>query len=203
MGSFQRKLLSNSLLVEASSTTDRTPAKKEICTLWNIPLANKILLFTCSGNYTPNQDAVINIHRFLLPQLKLLNTPFTIIITGNIAQELKSEPEVIYTGYVPNLHPYYCAADTFINPVLIGGGVQTKNLVALATGLPTVCFEHMQAGLYTPLTNKLVQPIPINNWNLFAELALASKPALMPSAEWFALHDKKRNLHLLEQQLKR
>jgi hypothetical protein len=88
---------------------------------------------------------------------------------------------------VEDIETYFSGADIFINPVLTGGGVQTKNLDALSYGLNIVCFDNMLSGLELPLCREKVFIATANNWVDFAakmRLALES-PSPPTSPEFF------------------
>lgn len=113
----------------------------------------KLLLFAGTLDYQPNAEAVMAIRQKLLPQLSLLPFSFKIVICGrNKLREFQylnkeTHPNIIMAGEVADIHAYFAAADVFINPVLTGGGVQTKILDALSYHLNVVCFQSRARGI--------------------------------------------------------
>ena len=51
---------------------------------------------------------------------------------------LRIDKNVIVTGFVEKLEPYYLKASVFVSTLFIGGGIIAKNLEAMAFGLPVV-----------------------------------------------------------------
>lgn len=52
-----------------------------------------------------------------------------------LAQE---DPRVLSTGRVRDMEPFLSAARVFVSPIILGTGLNVKNLVALEYGLPLV-----------------------------------------------------------------
>lgn len=52
-----------------------------------------------------------------------------------LAQE---DPRVLSTGRVRDMEPFLAAARVFVSPIIVGTGLNVKNLVALESGLPLV-----------------------------------------------------------------
>ena len=100
-------------------------------------------LFVGSMQYYPNEDAVMFFCNDVLPILrKAANAPFRVIVVGTWPSDhvkaLTRVPEVDVTGEVPEVGPYYYAADAAIVPVRVGGGTRIKILEALSYQLPVV-----------------------------------------------------------------
>lgn len=119
-----------------------------------------LLLFNGTLNYEPNATAINDISKYLLP---LLPANHFVLITGGeintVVLDLTTikNDQMIFAGFVPEVSQYFFAADVFINPVAIGGGVQTKNIEAVSYGLNVVCWEHMLHGLdYDYVGNKIL-----------------------------------------------
>lgn len=113
----------------------------------HIPGNEKILLFAGTLDYEPNALAVQAIYAEIAPRLARAREHIRIVICGRnkfeAFQYLKdlSHPLVIDAGEVDDIENYFAGADLFINPVQWSGGVQTKNIDALAYSLPVVCFR--------------------------------------------------------------
>jgi glycosyltransferase involved in cell wall biosynthesis len=129
---------------------DRHAARNIICQRHGILSEEKILLFAGTLDYKPNATAVENIYKEIAPRLVAVDFQGKIIICGRNKlpsfQYLNhlSHPMVINGGEVEDIENYFAAADVFINPVLSGGGVQTKVIDALSYGCNVVAFKNMQ-----------------------------------------------------------
>jgi polysaccharide biosynthesis protein PslH len=140
----------------------------------------RILLFAGTLDYTPNAKAVEAIYAQIAPLLAKKFIASRIIVCGrnrfDSFQYLKklSHPLVIYAGEVEDIENYFSAADTFINPVLDSGGVQTKNIDALSYGLPVVCFANVLAGLNTSLCPGKIFKAAENDWDGFSDAIIES-----------------------------
>ena len=112
-----------------------------------------LLLFNGSLSYGPNVSAIKFILDTLLPNLKKLEFQnFKILICGKglsatLEQRITAEQQVIYAGFVPEIEPYFLAADIFINPVNEGGGIKTKLVEALAYGLTSISTSNGALGI--------------------------------------------------------
>lgn len=99
------------------------------------------LLFIGNFNHLPNVDAV---HYFIsqifpLVQEKLPGVKFY-VIGSNALEEILSyhSADVIVTGYVPDVSPYFESCRVFVAPLRYGAGMKGKIGQALSYGLPTV-----------------------------------------------------------------
>jgi len=132
----------------------------------------KILLFAGTLDYQPNAEAVLDIQRKLVPILIKLGFGFKVLICGrNHLPEFSSlkeidHPAMIFAGEVDDIEPYFAAADVFINPVIIGGGVQTKIIDALSYNRNVVAFESKAKGILD--AGDKLYTAPDNDWNAFA-----------------------------------
>ena len=116
----------------------------------------KILLFAGTLDYKPNADAVEKIVKQIAPALEEMGpAKFKIIICGrgnlkDFRNKFK-HPAVIYAGEVDDIENYFAAADIFLDPVTVGGGIQTKIIEALSYDLDVICFERMIDGMLASL----------------------------------------------------
>jgi glycosyltransferase involved in cell wall biosynthesis len=146
----------------------------------SIPADHKILLFAGTLDYHPNAEAVTSIYRQLAPALSAKQFPCSIIICGRnkeaTFQYLKSyhHPAVIMAAEVDDIDNYFAAADVFINPVQSGGGIQTKNLDALAFDLDIVCFDHLLQGIPASLCGNKLFTTTAGNWDEFTNCIIAA-----------------------------
>jgi len=95
-----------------------------------------IVLFTGCG-HLPNVEATKTIHDIAS---RIHDDIVLFVIAGSVGEHArgKSSRKIHYTGYVDNIEPYFQMADIAINPVLSGGGTNTKMIEYLAYGLPVV-----------------------------------------------------------------
>jgi glycosyltransferase involved in cell wall biosynthesis len=103
----------------------------------------KIVLFTGS-KYGPNLVA-IKIIKDIARQFQDKDILF--IIAGTCGSDFKSYKNLLFTGYVDNILPYFKASDIAINPMMYGSGTNLKMLEYLSSGLPTITTEIGARGL--------------------------------------------------------
>lgn len=120
------------------------PHTVKICEpLPDIPREENIILFAGAMQRDVNQDAAIFFYKNVFPFVRHEIQDIKFYIAGNNPPEnirslAANDPNVIVTGYVESLTPYYQRATVFVSPILIGGGIIAKNLNAMANGLPVV-----------------------------------------------------------------
>jgi glycosyltransferase involved in cell wall biosynthesis len=148
-------------------------AKDIIYNRHSIPPDCKLILFAGTLDYEPNAEAVANIYKKLAPAFEGINCRF--IICGRNQKKAFAylnelcASNVILAGAVPDIESYFSAATVFIDPVLKGGGIQTKILDALSYHLNVVCFEALTAGIPLNLCGDKLQTVPMNNWTAFTD----------------------------------
>jgi sugar transferase (PEP-CTERM/EpsH1 system associated) len=101
-----------------------------------------VILFTGTMGYFPNDDAAIFFHDSILPTVKREIPDAKLYIVGNNpppkVRALESTGDTVVTGHVEDVRPYFRMASVFVCPLRSGSGIQTKNLEAMAMGLPIV-----------------------------------------------------------------
>jgi glycosyltransferase involved in cell wall biosynthesis len=119
---------------------ERGKAKEWVQQQHHLVPSDKILVFAGAFNYLPNEEALKIILNEINPLLqKEESFQYKIIICGpGIAQELIPGKNMIFAGFVDDIHIYYKAADVFINPVIDGGGIKTKLVEALGNNANVV-----------------------------------------------------------------
>ncbi|MGB0886949.1 MAG: glycosyltransferase [Vicingaceae bacterium] len=102
------------------------------------------LIFTGNMGYPPNVDSVIYLVNNVMPLVWEEKPDIKLIIVGAQPSpkvlKLKSE-NVIVTGWVDEVAPYYLKSKIFIAPMQIGTGLQNKLLEAMAMKLPCITSE--------------------------------------------------------------
>ena len=92
-------------------------------------------------NVAHNENAVkhfiINVFPIILEQVP---TAKVLIIGGGVSKSLKSytTKNVFFTGRVNDVREYLKISKVFVCPMLFGSGIKTKNLEAMAMGIPVV-----------------------------------------------------------------
>jgi arylsulfatase A-like enzyme/glycosyltransferase involved in cell wall biosynthesis len=98
------------------------------------------IMFIGAFAHTPNADAVLYFIREIFPAVsERLDVNFY-IIGKNPPQELLSlqSPNIIATGYVPNITPYFEKCRLMVAPLRYGAGVKGKLTQSMSMGLPFV-----------------------------------------------------------------
>lgn len=101
------------------------------------------LVFAGAMQRDVNVETVTHFCEKILPLIKKSVPEVRFYVVGNNPPEsvtllAKDNPDIIVTGFVNDLRPYYLKSTVFVSPLLIGGGIIVKNLEAMAMGLPVV-----------------------------------------------------------------
>ena len=173
----------------AQAPTETTGLKEKIRQQHGIDAETKILFFAGSMDYEPNLEALDNIANKILPLLKQkISSSFIIMICGAVDEQRKKtfagNSPVLFTGFVNDIEDYFRAADVFINPVISGSGIQTKNIDALANNLSVCCTSYSAEGLPAYLSGNKVLIAENNNWEKFTDniLTLLNNAAVTPTS---------------------
>jgi sugar transferase (PEP-CTERM/EpsH1 system associated) len=101
-----------------------------------------ILLFTGTIRYFPNKDAILYFYKNIFPIIRKAVPDVKLYIVGNQPPRsivnLGSSSDMVVTGRVEDVRPYFNKASVFICPLRSGSGMQTKILEAMAMGVPVV-----------------------------------------------------------------
>lgn len=100
------------------------------------------IIFCGSMDVSMNQEAVLHFVSSILPIVKnrFSNTKFY-IVGKNPSQnilKLNNDADIIVTGYVSDVRPYYELATVSVAPFRIGGGTKLKILESMAMKIPIV-----------------------------------------------------------------
>jgi len=102
--------------------------------------ADRVVLFSGS-RYAPNMEAVAQLQDFVDKHAEALQAAAVkFLILGSVAPASRSA-QIVATGFVPSVLPYFQAADFAINPVLRGSGSNVKIFEYLAARLPILSTE--------------------------------------------------------------
>jgi len=100
--------------------------------------ADHLLVFSGSG-YAPNVEALATLREFARAQADFLaRLRVHILVLGSVASAASREGALITTGRVPEVVPYFAAADAGLNPVVRGSGSNVKVFEYLAARLPII-----------------------------------------------------------------
>ncbi len=166
---------SNTALLEYGIEQQQLPQdifklRKDVYQQYEISEKKNLLLFNGALNYAPNYEAVDFITNELNPLL--LNEDllkYTIIICGKSLPERYNslrnyiDKNIIYTGFVEDIEPYFKAAHLFLNPVSKGGGIKTKIIEAIAYNNTVVSFISGAAGINISVCGEKLIIVPDND----------------------------------------
>lgn len=138
------------------------------------------VLFTGTMNYFPNYDAVLYFCNEIFPIVKQKLPDVSFYVVGNNPhkklQQIASK-DIVITGHVPDVRPYFDDSAVFVCPLRAGSGMQTKNLEAMAMGVPVVTTSVGLEGLdATPGKEIFVADNPVDFANQL--IRLIEEPAL-------------------------
>lgn len=129
------------------------------------------VLFTGKMDYRPNVDAALWFGREVWPLIRAQAPAATWGIVGKAPHAqldaLRGDPAITIVGEVPEIAPYFYAAELYVIPLRMGGGTRFKLLEAMAAGLPVVS------------TRVGAEGVPVADHR---ELLLADTPAEMAAA---------------------
>ena len=100
-----------------------------------------VISFLGAMNVAHNENAAKHFITNIFPIIKnQIPTAKVCIIGGGTSESLKStaSENVVFTGRVDDVREYLKKSKVFICPMLFGSGIKTKNLEAMAMGLPLV-----------------------------------------------------------------
>jgi glycosyltransferase involved in cell wall biosynthesis len=109
-----------------------------------------------------------------MPRLDKKGIPYQILVAGkglpeDIQQRIESTPNVIYTGFLPDIDNFINACDVMLNPVLQGGGIKTKAVEALGYNKNVVSCFSGAAGLIREACGSNLLVSADNDWDTYAE----------------------------------
>jgi glycosyltransferase involved in cell wall biosynthesis len=105
----------------------------------------KIVLFA-GAKHPPNHEAYLQIKDKIAPETRKLNPKVLFVVAGSVCKK-QSFGNVMCTGLVDDILPYFQIADIAINPVLSGSGFNSKMIEYFAAGLPVITTRHGARGL--------------------------------------------------------
>jgi glycosyltransferase involved in cell wall biosynthesis len=173
------------------SAFERLNCRSQLQQQHSIAASDTIFLFNGSLDYLPNLDAVKTIVEKLNPVLLQSAMAYKIIICGKglpaSMNELKdyANKNIVYAGFVDDISIYFKGADTFINPVIDGGGIKTKLVEALGYNLDIVTTVSGAIGVPIDVTGTKMKVFEDNDWHGFAQAMMTPKNASAVPAAFF------------------
>lgn len=104
------------------------------------PAGRRDLLFVGNFVHMPNRDAAQHFVADIWPQVRphLPGAVTRFVGLPTPAVSALAAPDIIVTGHVPDLAPFYAASRLAIAPLRFGAGIKGKVLEAMSYGLPVV-----------------------------------------------------------------
>jgi sugar transferase (PEP-CTERM/EpsH1 system associated) len=126
--------------------------------------ASRDILFVGKMSYVPNADGATFLCQEIFPLIKQQMPDAKLLIVGQSPTETVrtlASDDVIVTGYVESVIPYYQQALVSVVPLRAGGGTRLKILESMAFGRPVVSTTLGCEGLaITPEENILIADTP-------------------------------------------
>ncbi|RPJ46856.1 MAG: glycosyltransferase, partial [Candidatus Latescibacterota bacterium] len=118
--------------------------KREARRALRLPENARIALFSGS-DVGPNRDALESILRMIAPKAE---PGVFVVAAGSVGRRYAGagSDRVLITGPVPDIVPYFRAADVGLNPIRYGSGSNIKVLQYLGSGLPVVSTDFGMRG---------------------------------------------------------
>jgi glycosyltransferase involved in cell wall biosynthesis len=129
------------------------------------------LLFPGTFAYGPNARGAAFFLRKIYPKLRHCGLKYQIVFAGKaptaeMHRAAELDPDIILTGEVKDMRPYFFRAAVVIVPLLDGGGTRLKILEAFASGTPVVSTVKGAEGL---MVNHEQELLLADNAQAFAE----------------------------------
>jgi GT2 family glycosyltransferase/glycosyltransferase involved in cell wall biosynthesis len=132
------------------------------------------LVFIGGFQHPPNTDAVLWYAHQVLPRVRqLLPGVRTYIVGSKVPATIRAlaAPDVVVTGYVPDVAPFFQGCRVSIAPLRYGAGVKGKVNLAMSYGLPVVATSPAIEGMHlVPGKDVLVADTPGDFAGAIAEL---------------------------------
>lgn len=154
-----------------------------------IPADKTMLLFNGIFGYRPNDEALELLLEKIYPALLHQAPDFHLIICGaNIPAKYlaKKTDNLTVLGFVPDIEEIFLAAEVFLNPIWLGGGIKTKLVEALAGGASAVSFTSGAIGVDQRLLDGKLKIVPNKDTGAFISAIIeASVTTYTPTSKAF------------------
>lgn len=136
------------------------------------------LVFMGDLKYSPNDDAVKHIIEEIYPRLEKQLDNFEILICGKGLSEehldkINALSHIKATGFVEDLNAVLYHAQVMINPLILGAGVKTKVVEALAWNLYVVSTVNGAVGIKKEVCGNKLTVVADHNWDDFTHAVVA------------------------------
>ncbi|HTN17377.1 MAG TPA: glycosyltransferase family 4 protein [Chitinophagaceae bacterium] len=164
--------------IEAAPPPDDT-LKIKLADQLKINPHKKWIYFLGVLDYYPNEQAVLNILHHVVPRISHAGDEYELIIAGkglsaDIIREISTVENVHYTGFIDKLDDFLMACDVMLNPLLLGGGVKTKLIEALAYNNSVVSFDAAAIGVEQQLCGGKLLTVKDHDWDAFAATIIST-----------------------------
>ncbi len=109
------------------------------------------LVFVGAMDYYPNVEGIAWFAKEIFPYIKEKDSKFRMVIVGRNPVErikdLHNGEDIIVTGEVKDVRPYYLMGDICVVPLRIARGIQNKVLEAMSMKLPVVLTSQAAKGI--------------------------------------------------------
>lgn len=102
---------------------------------------DKTIVFMGNMFFQPNQEGVEYITNLLAPNLLEKYPDLIFRFVGDVPPEIKNQYQnknIQFTGRLENINDVFKGARVCVTPITTGGGMRTKTLVYMASGVPIV-----------------------------------------------------------------
>lgn len=103
--------------------------------------SKNIIGFLGAMSVSHNEAGIIHFIENIFPYIKQKNNDVKLLVVGGgVTSKLKkySSEDIIFTGRVDDIRIHLSKCRVFICPLIFGSGIKTKNLEAMAMGIPIV-----------------------------------------------------------------
>jgi sugar transferase (PEP-CTERM/EpsH1 system associated) len=103
-------------------------------------ISNDIIFVGYMGHY-PNEDGILYFYNQIFPFVRREWPDIKLYVVGSSTRrifELKTDKNVIVTGFVKDVRQYLRKCAVFVVPLRLGGGIRSKILEAMAMGMPVI-----------------------------------------------------------------
>lgn len=108
------------------------------------------IVFTGNMNYAPNIEAAIYLVKKVLPLVQQQFPEAKVLLAGaspSLQVLSLQSPNVVVSGWMPDIREAYASARVFAAPLFIGTGLQNKILEAMAMKVPCVTTQLVNNGV--------------------------------------------------------
>lgn len=174
-----------------TSPAQRQQRTRDFKARFKIEEHKTLLLFNGIFGYGPNDQALNCLLNEILPQLIKKDPCVFLIVCGKnipLALEEKRTEHLLILGFVPDISVLFNAAEIFLNPIWLGGGIKTKLVEALAAGAAAVSFKSGAVGVAENLLAGKLRIVPDQDTEAFVQAIIQQKSntSIQPPTSFYA-----------------